>query len=240
MQRTRNHAAYFMILLTYVLFVVAAPRLIDLIIAPLMILHAVTVDLTYSKMLSRKLGKRDFGLMALNAVPYLFLFRLTLLIPALIFSLSIILSYSKINVIPQVLGTLGLSSLLLPWISIAQSVTPLDVAVYMVWCAYTLVESIYVEYKLPFRNLRAGIVRIVWALSLLICVITSLAFPPVLVSLVEPSIRFMRPGEKLRSASQIKELGKRGSKRTILLFALLAVALILYHTPLTVPALLPW
>ncbi|BCS93069.1 hypothetical protein [Metallosphaera javensis (ex Sakai et al. 2022)] len=229
MQRTRNHGAYFMLLLSYILALAGSLKPLLLVIAPLVALHAVTVDLTYSKMLARKLGKTDLSLMIINAIPYLFLFRPYFLIPATIFLLSIILSYAKVNVLPQILGTLGLSSLMLPWISLAGTVTILDISVYVVWCAYTVVEALYVEYKLPFRKIGANVVRGTWAIFLLVGGAFSFLFPPLALSLIEPSIRFFKPGEKLRSASEIRELGKRGSKRTIALFALLAFTLILYH-----------
>ena len=239
MQRTRNHAAYFMLLLTYILALAGSPKPFLLLFVPLVALHAVTVDLTYSKMLARKLGKFDVGLMIINAVPYLFFFRPYFLIPATIFLLSIALSYSKVNVLPQVLGTLGLSSLLLPWISVVKNVTLLDVSVYMVWCAYTLVEALYVEYKLPSRKLGANVVRGMWGISLIVTGALSLLYPPLAISLIEPSVRFFRPGEKLRSASEIRDLGKRGSKRTITLFTLLVITLILYHVVGIVGATIP-
>ncbi|MEM2012999.1 MAG: hypothetical protein QW536_06595, partial [Metallosphaera sp.] len=139
----------------------------------------------------------------------------------------------------QVLGTLGLSSLLLPWISVVKNVTLLDVSVYMVWCAYTLVEALYVEYKLPSRKIGANVVRGMWGISLIVTGALSLLYPPLAISLIEPSVRFFRPGEKLRSASEIRDLGKRGSKRTITLFTLLVITLILYHVVGIVGATIP-
>ncbi|MEL9970543.1 MAG: hypothetical protein QXR57_07415 [Metallosphaera sp.] len=229
MQRTRNHGAYFMIILTYLLTVTASLKTLVLVILPIMILHALTVDLTYSKMLARKLSKLDLVLMGVNAIPYVFLFRPLLLIPASIFLLSIILSYSKVNVVPQVLGTLGLSSLLLPWISIVRGISLLDVSVYLIWCSYTLVEALYVEYKLPFRKLGARAVKIGWLTSIAINALFVPFFPPVALTLIEPSVRFLRPGNKLSSATEIKELGKKGSKRTGLLFTLLLIILLIYQ-----------
>ncbi|MEM0374159.1 MAG: hypothetical protein QXO96_06390, partial [Sulfolobales archaeon] len=58
-RRRRNEAAYFLILLTYLLAVVSRPALISLIFLPVMILHAFTIDLVLPKVLSRKLGFKE-------------------------------------------------------------------------------------------------------------------------------------------------------------------------------------
>ncbi|BAB65746.1 hypothetical protein [Sulfurisphaera tokodaii] len=227
-RRRRNDAAYFLIILTYVLAVVSHPSLISLIFLPVMILHAFTIDLILPKVLSRKIGAKDIAILAVNTIPYIYFFTLLILIPALAFLLSIILSYTKSKILPQLIGTVGISLLYLPLVQIFGGINIVDIGVYLVWTTYTLTEAIYVEYKLPYRKVSIKQLRASWLTSLLINVISIIIFPLFVLPLIEPTIRFMKPGEKLKAASQIKELGRKGLKRTILVFSLL-LAIILIH-----------
>ncbi|MBB5254843.1 hypothetical protein [Sulfurisphaera ohwakuensis] len=227
-RRRRNDAAYFLIILTYVLAVVSHPSLISLIFLPVMILHAFTIDLILPKVLSRKIGAKDIAILAVNTIPYIYFFTPLILIPALAFLLSIVLSYTKSKILPQLIGTVGISLLYLPLVQIFGGINIVDIGVYLVWSTYTLTEAIYVEYKLPYRQVSIKQLRVSWLTSLLINVISIIIFPLFVLPLIEPTIRFMKPGEKLKAASQIKELGKKGLKRTILVFSLL-LAIILIH-----------
>ncbi|BFI74831.1 hypothetical protein [Sulfurisphaera ohwakuensis] len=227
-RRRRNDAAYFLIILTYVFAVVSYPSLISLIFLPVMILHAFTIDLILPKVLSRKIGAKDIAILAVNTIPYIYFFTPLILIPALAFLLSIILSYTKSKILPQLIGTVGISLLYLPLVQIFGGINIVDIGVYLVWTTYTLTEAIYVEYKLPYRQVSIKQLRVSWLTSLLINVISIIIFPLFVLPLIEPTIRFMKPGEKLKVASQIKELGKKGLKRTILVFSLL-LAIILIH-----------
>ncbi|MFP3233470.1 MAG: hypothetical protein RXR08_07200, partial [Sulfolobaceae archaeon] len=58
-------------------------------------------------------------------------------------------------------------------------------------------------------------------LSLVILTLISLNTPLLLVSLIEPSTRFLRPGEKLKSPKEITLLGRKGSKRDVIFVVLL-------------------
>ncbi|QIW23607.1 hypothetical protein EWF20_05175 [Sulfolobus sp. S-194] len=227
-RRRRNDAAYFLIILTYILAVASHPSLISLIFLPVMILHAFTIDLILPKVLSRKIVTKDIGILAVNTIPYIYFFTSLILIPALAFLLSIVLSYTRSKILPQLVGTVGISLLYLPLVQIFGGINIVDLGVYLIWTTYTLTEAIYVEYKLPYRQVSIKQLRVSWLTSLVINVVSIIIFPLFILPLIEPTIRFMNPGGKLKAASQIKELGRKGLKRTILVFALL-LAIILIH-----------
>jgi hypothetical protein len=223
MERKRNHAAYFLLSLTYILSLVSRPSMILLAILPLVGLHGYTVDATYSKMLSRKLGVKEVLLLTISVIPYLFLLNEFFLIPGVVFLLAITFSYLKVNVVPQLLGTMGLTLLYLPWVALRGRVGEEALLLFLLWNSYTFTEALYVEYKLPFRGINLWYLRASWLVSLLVTISLIPVEPLSLVALVEPTIRFMWPGGKLEKASQIRELGRRGSKRTLLFFSILLV-----------------
>ncbi|MEM1627092.1 MAG: hypothetical protein QXV69_07465 [Sulfolobaceae archaeon] len=228
-RRRRNEAAYFLILLTYLLAVVSRPALISLIFLPVMILHAFTIDLVLPKVLSRKLGFKEVSLLALNTIPYIYFFTPFSFIPAIAFLLSIILAYTSSKILPQLLGTLGIPLLYLPLVQIFGGIRTIDIGAYLIWSTYILTEAIYVEYKLPYRKVSANQLRASWIVSLIVDVYPILISPLFILPLIEPTIRFMKPGEKLKAASQIKELGKKGLKKTIVVLLLLIVIILIHE-----------
>lgn len=229
-KRRRNDAAYFMIMLTYTLAVISRPALVSLLFIPVMALHAFTIDKVLPKVLSRKMAISDALLLSLNAIPYLYFFTPLVLIPATAFSLSIILSYARFKVLPQLTGTLGIALLYMPLVQIFGGWKILDIGIYLIWSTYTLSEAIFVEYKLPFRDVSVNELRATWIFSLILDSISVIFSPLFVLPLIEPTIRYMKPGEKLKVSSEIKELGKKGIKRTLLVFFLLLFILLLgYH-----------
>ncbi|BDC17595.1 hypothetical protein [Acidianus sp. HS-5] len=223
----RNDAAYFILLLTYILAVASHPALVSLIFLPIMALHGFTIDKTLPKVLSRKIGLTEIGLFALNSIPYLYFFTPLIFIPATAFLLTIILSYTKSKMLPQLTGTLGLALLYLPLVQIFGGWSMLNLGVYLVWSTYTLVEAIYVEYKLPFRKVSINQLRLSWVASLILNSFAVIINPLLVLPLIEPTIRYINPGAKLKSASEIKGLGRKGIKRTLLVFILLLLIVML-------------
>lgn len=228
-KRRRNEAAYFLLLLTFVLAAASRPSLTALVFLPAVFLHGFTIDKVLPRVLSRKLTVREVLLLAVNAAPYVYFFTPLALIPATAFLLSIVLSYARSNVLPQLMGTVGISLLYLPLVQIFGGVRVIDLGVYLVWATYTLVEGIYVEYKLPYRRVTENQLRISWLSSLALNAISVAISPLLVLPLIEPTIRFMKPGEKLSSPAQIRELGRRGAKRTLLAFALLLAVILVYE-----------
>lgn len=226
--RRRNEAAYTLVALTYTLAVISRPSLVGIAFLPLMIFHAFTIDVVLPKVLSRKVGIKEIGLLIINAIPYIYFFTPLILIPALAFLLSIVLSYTKSKVLPQLIGTLGIALLYLPLVQIFGGIKIINIGAYLVWATYVLTEAIYVEYKLPFRQVSIKQIRISWIICLLADAFSVIISPLFVLPLIEPTIRFMRPGDKLKVASQIRELGRKGAKKTLLVFFLL-VAIILIH-----------
>ena len=225
--RRRNDAAYFILLLTYILAVASRPALVSLIFLPIIALHGVTIDKTLPKVLSRKIGLTEIGLFALNSIPYLYFFTPLVFIPATAFLLTIILSYTRSKMLPQLAGTLGLALLYLPLVQIFGGWSMLNLGVYLVWSTYTLVEAIYVEYKLPFRKVSVNQLRLSWVASLVLNSFAVIINPLLVLPLIEPTIRYINPGGKLKSASEIKDLGRKGIKRTLLVFILLLLIVML-------------
>ncbi|BBG23780.1 hypothetical protein [Sulfuracidifex tepidarius] len=225
--RRRNDAAYFMLLLTYALAVVSRPTLVSIVFLPVMVMHGFTIDKVLPNVLSGRIGVKDLGLFVLNTVPYLYFFTPLIFIPAAAFLLSILLSYAKSRILPQLSGTLGISLLYLPLVQVFGGANEIDIGAYLVWATYTLGEAIYVEYKLPFRRVIANQLRVSWLASLLLDVASVAVYPLFILPLIEPTIRFMMPGDKLKAASQVKELGKRGIKKTLLVFFLLVLTIII-------------
>lgn len=87
--------------------------------------------------------------------------------------------------------------------------------------AYGLVEALYVEYKLPHRRVGSWWLRGTWLAFLFVFLPLTSPFPILWLSLVEPTLRFLRPGPKLTSGTEIRRLGKAGARRTGLMFAFL-------------------
>ncbi|MCI2414715.1 MAG: hypothetical protein MPF33_05630 [Candidatus Aramenus sp.] len=72
-------------------------------------------------------------------------------------------------------------------------------------------------------------VRASWLSSVLVWVTLSVSYPILLLTLVEPSIRFLFPGQKLGSMKEIATLGRKGARRNVLLLVLLVGLSLLSH-----------
>ncbi|TRM78206.1 hypothetical protein DJ524_10265, partial [Sulfolobus sp. D5] len=65
------------------------------------------------------------------------------------------------------------------------------------------------------------VVEVSWVISVIILIILSVKTPLMLITLLEPSTRYLLPGAKLSSAKEIGKLGRRGIKRDIFFVILL-------------------
>jgi hypothetical protein len=171
-----------------------------------------------------KLSKMDYILIILASIPYLFIKpSILLLLPISVILLTFIMYYFKNAMWGNILGTTFLSSLALVW-SIFVNNSFLLPSIY--WILYILVGALYVEYKIPFRRLNKEVVQWAWVISIIILVFLSLyvfKVPLLLLSLIEPSLRFMTPGQKLGSMKELGTLGKKGAKRDVLFITLLLI-----------------
>jgi hypothetical protein len=231
-KRRSNTGAIILFILTFTLSVEILKNIMNLLILiPLVILHIFTVNELYDKALARRLSKKDLVLIAINGLPYILLTNWSIIIPALIFAMGIITSYARIQIIPQILGTIGISSFLLPWYLILnKNINFIITNIYLYWIIYTYVEAIYVEYKLPYRKIGYEVVVISWSIGLFgLIFLTFLSKTYILLSsLIEPSLRFFNPGNKLSTSREIRDLGMRGLKRLLLYFSILLISEILY------------
>ncbi|AWR95254.1 hypothetical protein [Acidianus brierleyi] len=190
---------------------------------PLVLLNGFTIERLYSRLLSRKFCKFDYFLIALNSVPYLLFFTVYLIIPLIFIIFAFITSYLKIKIIPTLFGTYSIVSLYLPWSAILYEINIKVISIFVLWFLYTLTQSLYVEYKIPFRKISKNTVRLAWIISLFTIVYFSLYIPIILIGLIEPSIRFLNPGNKLSSAKDIKNLGWKIARRTIILMLVIII-----------------
>lgn len=216
--RIANTGALSLIFTTFLFSAFLTSRFLILAeLIPLVLLNGFTIERLYSRLLSRKFCKFDYFLVILNSFPYLFFFTFYLIIPLLFIILAFITSYLKIKIVPTLFGTYSIASLYLPWTAILYEVNIKVFSIFVLWFFYTLTQSLYVEYKIPFRKISKNIVRLAWIISLFLIVYFSLYIPIILIGIVEPSIRFLNPGNKLSSAKDIKNLGWKIARRSMIL-----------------------
>ncbi|WP_338598537.1 hypothetical protein V6M85_07785 [Sulfolobus tengchongensis] len=227
--KVRNHALYFLGVLTYILalipfFNINIVRAIILI--PIIAYTLPIMEYIQPRIMAVKVDYKDILLIIVTLIPYIFMpFNVYLAIPASLLILTFGLYLTKNTMWGNVLGTTFEVSLSIVWGTFIENHNFLLPAIY--WILYIFTGALYVEYKIPFRKLDKRIVQISWIISIIVLLLLSLKNPLPLLTLIEPSIRYLKPGEKLKSPKEIKDLGKRGSRRDIIFIILLAITFIM-------------
>ncbi len=232
--RITNTGALSLIFTTFLFSAFLTSRFIVLVeLIPLVFLNGFTIERLYARLLSRKFCKLDYVLIIFNSLPYLLFFTIYLIIPLFFIILAFVTSYLKIGIIPTLFGTYSIASLYLPWSAILYEVNFKVFSIFILWFLYTLTQSLYVEYKVPFRKISKNIVRFAWIISLFPIVYFSRYIPIMLIGVIEPSIRFLNPGNKLTSAKDIKNLGWKIARRSTILILVIIVCeiFIRYYFP---------
>jgi hypothetical protein len=119
----------------------------------------------------------------------------------------------------NVVGTACIASLSFIWSQVAGNSFVLADAY---WTAYAFLGALYVEYKLPFRNLSLRTLRVASFATALLLALISFGYPVLLASFLEPIYRTVRPGEKLSSPKEIRALGRKGARKDIAFVIVLA------------------
>lgn len=222
MSVVRSTGVLLLIIMTYILALISASKIIyALIILILSILHIITIDKLRSKVLTKTLSIADWLLVLLNMIPYILFLNIFLLIPSLFYIVSIIMAYLDVREWSNALALAGSASLYLPWVKIMGEVKFINIIIFIIWISYSFTEGLYVEYKLPYKTIDIIYVKYVWISLLPVLVFLSTFQPILILSLIEPTIRFFKPGEKLKSGSQIKELGRKTGIRHLLVLIIL-------------------
>lgn len=226
----RNHALYFLGVISY--FIALVPFNVNwiraLILIPIIAYTLPIMEYLQPKIMVMKVSYKDVLLIIPTVIPYLLMnLSVYLLIPISLLILTFVLYYAKLTMWGTVIGTAFESSLSSVWGIFVNNPAFLLPSIY--WLLYILTGAFYVEYKIPFRKLDKKVPQISWIVSLIVLVTLSINYPLTLISLIEPSIRFLNPGEKLKSSKEIKDLGKNGSKRDLLFVASLTIAFVISY-----------
>jgi len=225
----RNHGLYFVGALGYVISLIPFSG-IDLvralILLPIVPLTLLVVEYLQPSLVNVRIRVKEVVLSALISIPYIFAVSLYLLPPLIILLLTIIFYWKRNLMIGNVLGTVFISSLSFAWLSFVNNSIILP-SVY--WLLYTLCEALYVEYKLPIRKLDKKVIQFSWLISLIILGLLTAKSSLLLMLLttIEPSLRFFFPGNKLSSMRDVSKLGKRGAVRSMIFVILLILTSIL-------------
>ncbi|BBG26082.1 hypothetical protein [Sulfuracidifex tepidarius] len=224
--KVRNHALYFVGFLSYLVSLV--PFHVDferaLLLLPVVLVDLPVLEYLQPKVMSLKMGWKDAGLSILAGFPYVFMISPLMVVPVFSLILSLLLFRERNAMLGNVMGTTFLTSLSLVWGNFVENPFLLP-AVY--WVLYTLTGALYVEYKVPFRNLDKRVTPVLWTVVLSVLTYLSLGSPLLLLSLVEPSLRFLNPGDKLKSPKEVSSMGRRIAKRDAVFLAILIVASVL-------------
>ncbi|ACP35016.1 conserved hypothetical protein [Sulfolobus islandicus L.S.2.15] len=220
--RVRNHALYFIGILSYIVSLIpffGINVIRALLLIPVIAYTLPILEYLQPKIMILKINYKDILLILLATMPYIFIkINIYIIIPIVLLIVTFIFYFNKNTMWGNVLGTTFIVSLSLVW-ALFESNYFLIPDIY--WILYIFTGALYVEYKIPYRRLNKSIVQASWVLSLIILTLISLNTPLLLVSLIEPSTRFLRPGEKLKSSKEIALLGRKGSRRDIIFVTLL-------------------
>ncbi|ACP45181.1 conserved hypothetical protein [Sulfolobus islandicus Y.G.57.14] len=220
--RVRNHALYFIGILSYIVSLIpffGINVIRALLLIPVIAYTLPILEYLQPKIMILKINYKDILLILLATMPYIFIkINIYIIIPIVLLIVTFIFYFNKNTMWGNVLGTTFIVSLSLVW-ALFESNYFLIPDIY--WILYIFTGALYVEYKIPYRRLDKSIVQASWVLSLIILTLISLNTPLLLVSLIEPSTRFLRPGEKLKSSKEIALLGRKGSRRDIIFVTLL-------------------
>lgn len=230
--RVRNRALYFIGILSYIVSLIpffGINVIRALLLIPVIAYTLPILEYLQPKIMILKISYKDILLIILATIPYIFIkIDIYIIIPIVLLIVTFIFYFNKNTMWGNVLGTTFIVSLSLVW-ALFESNYFLIPDIY--WILYIFTGALYVEYKIPYRRLNKAIVQTSWILSLIILTLISLNTPLLLVSLIEPSTRFLRPGEKLKSPKEIALLGRKGSRRDIIFVTLLILLslLSLFH-----------
>ncbi|EHP69997.1 hypothetical protein MetMK1DRAFT_00004990 [Metallosphaera yellowstonensis MK1] len=220
--RVRNHALYFIGILSYIVSLIpffGINVIRALLLIPVIAYTLPILEYLQPKIMILKINYKDILLILLATMPYIFIkINIYIIIPMALLTVTFMFYFNKNTMWGNVLGTTFIVSLSLVW-ALFESNYFLIPDIY--WILYIFTGALYVEYKIPYRRLNKSIVQASWVLSLIILTLISLNTPLLLVSLIEPSTRFLRPGEKLKSSKEIALLGRKGSRRDIIFVTLL-------------------
>jgi len=223
--RVRNHALYFIGILSYVVSLIpffGINVIRALLLIPVIAYTLPILEHLQPKIMTLKIDYKDILLILLSAIPYIFVeinnVIMYIIVPIVLLIVTLTFYFNKNTLWGNVLGTTFVVSLSLVW-ALFEGNQFLIPDIY--WILYIFAGALYVEYKIPYRRLDKSIVQASWILSLVILTLISLNTPLLLVSLIEPSTRFLRPGEKLKSPKEITLLGRKGSKRDVIFVVLL-------------------
>ncbi|ARM76893.1 hypothetical protein [Acidianus manzaensis] len=221
--KVRNEALYGVGVLSYIVSIIpfiGINLFKALILIPILAYNLPIMEYLQPKAMVLKLGKKEILLAILAGIPYLFFLNFFAIVPVFLLLLTFFLYYKKNTMMGTVMGTTFVASLSIFW---AYSVHAFFVPA-IFWTFYIFAGALFVEYKIPYRKLKKNDVIFTWILILIILLILSMKFDYLLLlALIEPSIRFLLPGDKLKSMKELPELGKRGAKRDLLFVALLIV-----------------
>ncbi|MGC9105120.1 MAG: hypothetical protein ACP5HQ_01665 [Thermoprotei archaeon] len=217
--KRRNHAVYFLGLLSYVVSLVPFTELrpLSAAIALAMSLYVFPVlDYLQPKFATWKLGARDVAVSVASGLPYAVAMILSpsliYAVPALLLGATLLLHYRRKAMWGNVVGTAFVASLSFVWSAVAGNPFVLADAY---WTAYAFFGAVYVEYKLPFRQLSLRTLRVAAVTVALLLAVASYGHPLLIASLAEPLFRAVKPGGKLGSAKEIKALGRKGAWRDV-------------------------
>ncbi|WP_016732136.1 hypothetical protein [Saccharolobus islandicus] len=238
--KVRNHALYFLGVLTYVVALLPflSVNLVKaLVLIPIIAYTLPIMEYLQPKIMSLKIGYKDILVMIPPIILYIFLpyneIRIVyVLIPLVLMLLTLALYLTKYTMWGNVIGTAFEASISIVWGLFINN--PLFLIPSIYWLLYIFTGALYVEYKIPYRKLDKRVVQISWVISLALLIVLSLKNPITLITLIEPSTRYLIPGEKLKSPKEIRELGKRGSKKDILFVVLLTITYTLSRIFLTI------
>ncbi len=220
----RNHALYFVGVLSYLVSLIpfySINVVRSLILIPILAYTLPILEYLQPKVSILRLSYKDVLLVVLAGIPYLFIKPTPLLlVPLSLIFVTLWLFYTRNAMWGNVLGTTFLASLSMAWSVFVNNDFILP-SVY--WVLYIFTGALYVEYKIPYRKLDKKVVQASWLVSVVILAILSVGTPLMLVTLLEPSTRYLLPGAKLSSAKEIAKLGRSGIKKDILFIALLVL-----------------
>ncbi|EZQ11389.1 hypothetical protein CM19_01535 [Candidatus Acidianus copahuensis] len=228
MIKLRNHGLFGLLTYTYVISLFPKSDLIRaLILVPILLYSIVVLDKLNPKVEVFKLSYLDILLGVLSAIPYILIIyevrSFTVLIPITLLLLSLYFFHERKSMWGNVVGTAFISAL--SFILTLFLNNPFYLIIPSFWTLYTFTQALYVEYKIPYRKLDRKVLMVSWSISLFLLITLSLYLNVflMLLALIEPSVRFFKPGEKLKSSKEIRSLGRGGMKRDLLFVTLTVV-----------------
>ncbi|EWG06620.1 MAG: hypothetical protein ASUL_08629 [Candidatus Aramenus sulfurataquae] len=228
--KVRNHGLYMLGIFSYVISLspfLGVNALRALVLLPIVAYTLPVLEKIQPKFMTMKVGHSDVLLAVIAGLPYVLLWPSPyLLVPGALLAATLLFYYFRNTLWGNVLGTTFIASLSFLWALFAENGFLLPSAY---WTLYVFTGAVYVEYKIPHRRLKAWVVRASWLSSVLVLSTLSVNYPILLLTLVEPSIRFLFPGQKLGSMKEIATLGRKGAKRDALFLVILVGLSVLSH-----------